>query len=138
MFAVINTVSGVVGALKETDDPIADIFTVAPVSEPLPSVGDVGEKKANGSWIFSPPKEDPAPEAATAVTALDLWSRLSDDEADQVGGAMASQPFRIRQIFQSAVTYRSDHELWPLLTSIAEELFGKTRAAEILAPSTGA
>jgi hypothetical protein len=55
---------------------------------------------------------------------------------DLVGAAMAEQPFRVRKIFETANSYRSDHELWPLLVQIATTLFGEERAAEILAPST--
>ena len=72
---------------------------------------------------------------ATVVYSVDLWSRMTDAVADQVGVAMEAQPFRIRRIFESANSYREDHELWPLLVQIATTLFGEERAAEILAPS---
>lgn len=75
------------------------------------------------------------PDPVTIVNNVDLWSRMTDAEADQVGAAMEQQSFRVRKIFESASTFRSDHELWPLLTEIAETLFGEERAAEILAPS---
>lgn len=81
---------------------------------------------------YTPP---PAPEPIAIVNKLDLWSRMTDEEADQVGAAMDTQPFRVRKIFESANTYRADHELWPLLVQIATTLFGAERAAEILAPS---
>lgn len=76
-----------------------------------------------------------SPEPITVVYSVDLWSRMTDTEADQVGAAMEQQPFRIRKIFESAGSYQSDHELWPLLEQIATALFGAERAAEILAPS---
>ncbi|MDP9561409.1 UNVERIFIED_ORG: hypothetical protein J2740_002616 [Rhizobium nepotum] len=76
------------------------------------------------------------PEAVTVVYSVDLWSRMTDDEADQVGAAMDAQPFRVRKIFESASTFRSDHELWPLLVQISTSLFGEERAAQILAPSS--
>ncbi|TWC85666.1 hypothetical protein FB593_102518 [Rhizobium sp. SJZ105] len=75
------------------------------------------------------------PEPVTIVFNVDLWSRMTDDEADQVGAAMDQQPFRVRKIFESASSFRSDHELWPLLEQIATTLFGAERAAQILAPS---
>ncbi|MCZ7451076.1 hypothetical protein O8B93_26255 [Agrobacterium rhizogenes] len=78
----------------------------------------------------------PFPEAATVVYSVDLWSRMANAEADQVGAAMAEQPFRVRKIFETANSYHSDHELWPLLVQIATTLFGEERAAQILAPST--
>lgn len=77
----------------------------------------------------------PPPLAVTIVYSVDLWSRMTNTEADQVGAAMDQQPFRVRRIFESANSYRSDHELWPLLEQIATTLFGAERAAEILAPS---
>lgn len=77
----------------------------------------------------------PEPDPVTVVYSVDLWSRMTDAEADQVGAAMEAQPFRIRRIFESANSYREDHELWPLLAQIATTLFGAERATEILAPS---
>lgn len=74
-------------------------------------------------------------EPVSVVFAVDLWSRMTNAEADLVGAAMADQPFRVRKIFETANSYRSDHELWPLLAQIAATLFGQERAAQILAPS---
>ncbi|MFF2322059.1 hypothetical protein ACFVTJ_13480 [Agrobacterium sp. NPDC058088] len=55
MFAVLNN-SGVVCALKETGDRIADVFTVVPVDpQKKPSVGDTGTRGQDGKWIFSSP-----------------------------------------------------------------------------------
>lgn len=69
----------------------------------------------------------------TVLPAVTLWERLSEAEAEQVNAAMGTQPFRTRQIFMTANTFRSDHELWPLLMQMATDLFGETRAAELLA-----
>lgn len=82
--------------------------------------------------VFEPPSVTPV----IVIFAVDLWSRMTNGEADQVGAAMAEQPFRIRKIFETANSYRSDHELWPLLVQIATTLFGEERAAQILAPSS--
>lgn len=71
----------------------------------------------------------------TILYPVDLWSRLTNAEADEVEAAMTAQPVRIQNIFRAASSYRSDHELWPLLLSIATTLFGADRAAEILAAS---
>lgn len=70
------------------------------------------------------------------VRAGDLWERLTDDEAEQVEAAIATQPVRTQNIFRARTEYHSDHELFPLLTQIATQLFGEERASEILAPST--
>ncbi|MEJ5899643.1 hypothetical protein [Ochrobactrum teleogrylli] len=74
----------------------------------------------------------PAVEPVTIIPAVTLWERMTDEEAEQVNAAMATQPFRTRQIFLTASTFRSDHELWPLLKSMATGLFGEERAAELL------
>lgn len=68
------------------------------------------------------------------VPSVSLWERLTEAEAEQVNTAMETQPFRTRQIFLTANTFRSDHELWPLLVQMATDLFGEARAAELLAP----
>lgn len=75
------------------------------------------------------------PQVPTILYPVDLWSRMTDAEADQVEAAMATQPVRIQNIFKYASSYRSDHELWPLLDTMATSLFGAERAAEILASS---
>ncbi|MGD9476954.1 hypothetical protein [Shinella sp. G-2] len=81
---------------------------------------------------YVPPAE---PQPVVIVYPVDLWSRMTDAEADAVEAAMAAQTIRVQNIFKSASSYRGDHELWPLLTSMAAELFGAPRAAEILAAS---
>lgn len=84
----------------------------------------------NGQVVeYSPPSVEPV----TILPAVTLWERLTDAEAGQVNAAMATQPFRTRQIFLTANTFRSDHELWPLLVQMATDLFGEARAAELLA-----
>lgn len=83
------------------------------------------------------PDELPVDTTTQIVTvyAVDLWSRMTDAEADQVIAAVTAQSARIQNIFRAANSYRSDHELWPLMVSTTETLFGVERAAEILAQS---
>ncbi|GAA0614886.1 hypothetical protein [Paenochrobactrum glaciei] len=81
----------------------------------------------NGEWVYNEP-EPPI----TIIPSVTLWERMSEDEAVQVEAAMSTQPFRTRQIFMTAQTFRSDHELWPLLEQTAIGLFGDARAAELL------
>ncbi len=90
--------------------------------------GNVYGKIWNGSEIVDP---TPEPEV-TILPSVTLWERLTEDEAEQVNAAMATQPFRTRQIFLTANTFRSDHELWPLLQQMANNLFGPARANELL------
>lgn len=91
--------------------------------------GTVYGKIWNGAAIVEP---DPEP-LVTIVPSVTLWERMTDEEAEQVEAAMSTQPFRTRQIFMTAITFRSDHELWPLLEQMATELFGEMRATELLA-----
>lgn len=137
MTKFVRVDGSIVAEIIRVNTPLKDTFHPEIVKNIKEAPDEVEEGWVYSEGKFAPPKEAPNPDPVIIVNALDLWSRMQDDEADQVGEAMASQSFRIRQIFQSATTYRSDHELWPLLTSIAEGLFGKNRASEILAPSTG-
>ena len=90
-------------------------------------------KWSNGQVVeYIPPAPEPAP-IITVIPAVTLWERMTDVEAEQVNAAMATQPFRTRQIFLTANTFRSDHELWPLLVQMATDLFGGERADELLA-----
>lgn len=98
---------------------------------------EAGETVPQLGWLLVDGEfQAPAvPDPVTVVYSVDLWTRMTNAEADQVGAAMDQQPFRVRRIFESANSYRSDHELWPLLVQIATGLFGAERAAQILAPS---
>jgi len=89
----------------------------------------------NGERVPMDESEIPSfepPDPVTALPAVTLWERLTEAEAEQVNAAMATQPFRTRQIFMTANTFRSDHELWPLLKSMATDLFGEERAVQLL------
>lgn len=91
----------------------------------------IAEWEAGGNVInpYIEPEPDPV---VTILPAVTLWERLTELEAEQVNAVMATQPFRTRQIFLTANTFRSDHELWPLLVQMATDLFGEERAAELL------
>lgn len=92
-------------------------------------------QKANaGEYGPIAPYVAPEPQPIiTILPAVTLWERFTEEEADQVNDAMATQPVRTQRIFTTANTFRSDHELWPLLEQMATELFGAERAAELLA-----
>ena len=80
-----------------------------------------------------PVEQEPEPEPpVTVIPAVTLWERMTDEEAEQVESVMLTQPFRIRQIFTTAQTFRSDHELWSLLVNISTTLFGEERTKELL------
>lgn len=89
-------------------------------------------RSPDGTLTTPPPLEPIESPSIVVIPAVTLWERMTDAEAEQVNVAMATQPFRTRQIFLTANTFRSDHELWPLLVQMATELFGEERAAELL------
>lgn len=101
----------------------------------LEFVDNSGLRRWDGSKVveYTPPTPEPEP-VVTILPAVTLWERLTEDEADQVNDAMATQPVRTQRIFTTVNTFRSDHELWPMLEQIAIALFGKDRACEILTP----
>lgn len=87
-------------------------------------------KWENGAVVEYTP---PVVQQVIVIPSVTFWERMADQEAEQVQVAMQAQPFRTRQIFMTAQSYRSDHELWPLLQQAAIELFGEERAGELLA-----
>lgn len=90
--------------------------------------GNVYGKIWNGTVIIEPEQKP----SVIILPSVTLWERLTEQEANQVNTAMATQPVRTQRIFTTANTFRSDHELWPLLEQMATELFGAERASELL------
>ncbi|WP_235916873.1 hypothetical protein [Brucella anthropi] len=108
-------------AVPVTDEQWADAQRIALWQSP------------DGTLTTPPPPEPVESPSVVVIPSVSLWERLTEAEAEQVNAVMATQPFRTRQIFLTANTFRSDHELWPLLQQMAIELFGEVRAAELLA-----
>ncbi|MFE0233446.1 hypothetical protein ACFW0F_05865 [Brucella anthropi] len=108
-------------AVPVTDEQWADAQRIALWQSPA------------GTLTTPPPPEPVESPSVVVIPSVSLWERLTEAEAEQVNAVMATQPFRTRQIFLTANTFRSDHELWPLLVQMATELFGEDRAAELLA-----
>ena len=92
--------------------------------------GSVYGKLWNGTAIVEPA---PEPEPTIVIPAVTFWERTTEAEGFAIEAMLNQQPFRIRQIFMTAQSYRSDHDLWPLLQNAAVQLFGENRAAELLA-----
>lgn len=133
-FALIQ--SGVV----HSEATEADAGLIGPDNKPLFDIRDVSEVDGiEPGWLAMPDGSfRPPPAASPAVIIVyrsDLYRRCTEDEAEKIDAALAQQPIRLRQIFGSVVTFRSDDELWPTLQTAAEGLFGKERAAELLAGS---
>lgn len=96
---------------------------------------ELGEEEYRKALEDAQNVPSPAP-SVVVLYPVDLWSRLTDEEADKVEEAMAKQPVRIQNIFRSASSYRSDHSLWELLKTTATTLFGEERMEQIMAPSS--
>ncbi|MDH1268919.1 hypothetical protein N5C81_14940 [Rhizobium pusense] len=99
MFAVINN-SGLVCALRETDDPIADVFTIIPVDpKETPSVGDSASLGQSGAWIFTAPTAiDISAVKAARVEALRLAceAAITGGFKSSALGAMHTYPSDIK------------------------------------------
>lgn len=113
---------------------------------PLPLNGgdfllqDDGEGPYVKEWRSSRPQPSDAelvavalPEPVVVVPAAVFWSRTTDEEADAIDAAMQKASVKIRNLWRTEDTYRSDGPLWPTLSAKASELFGEARAAELLA-----
>jgi len=110
-------------------EPVVNDYPEGTIEVPLkPSADHVWQ---NGEWVYVEP--EPEPEAVISIPAVTFWERTTEAEGSAIEAMLAQQPFRVRQIFMTAQSYRSDHELWPLLQSAAIGLFGEERAAELLA-----
>ncbi|WP_296085339.1 hypothetical protein [uncultured Agrobacterium sp.] len=119
--------------LTRPSQDILDTYPEGTIPYPLKPGEHYSPK--NGGWIFVEPTSEPLSDMVKVVFADHIWERMTLKEADQVGAAMKQRDFRTRKIFESVSSYRSDHQIWPLLHQIVTQLFGAERAAQILAPS---
>jgi len=74
------------------------------------------------------------PPGPYSIAKMLLWTRLSDAEAETVDAAMASQPARLRGIWNSATEVRSDSEFFATLKEFLAAVLGSERAGQILQP----
>lgn len=65
-----------------------------------------------------------------------FWTRMTDEEAEDFDGAMATaSPLRLRRAFNSATSMTSETELFLFVRSVLVGVVSATRADEIMAPS---
>ena len=86
-----------------------------------------------GDIVIADPPEAPTP--VTVVAKLDLYRRMTEDEADAVEELLAQQTVKMRRTFDTAQTFRSDAPEWVFLLQMANSLFKPARVAQLLAPS---
>ncbi len=104
----------------------------------VPNDMDNGHRVAIAQWeksgnVIEPYAPELEPLPVTVIPSVTFWERMTETEAEQVYERFNLQSFRTQQIFITAQSYRSDHELWPLLHQVAVDLFGAERATELLA-----
>lgn len=63
-----------------------------------------------------------------------IWRRATDAEAEMMEQALSAQPVRIRRIYDGATHLQTGDELFGLLETAMVQMFGESRAAELLAP----
>ena len=66
----------------------------------------------------------------------DIWSRCTDDEAEQLDGALQSSSVRYRRMWDDCITVEHDSALFTYLHSEMTTPFGSDRTDQLLAPST--
>lgn len=76
----------------------------------------------------------PAP-VLTRIPKDMIWRRATDAEAEQMQAALDAQPVRLRNIYAGATWIETTDELFGTLQAALVGLFGKARAAELLAPT---
>ena len=110
-------------------EPTIEDYSDGTIEVPLKPSGN--HEWQNGEWLYIEP--EPEPEPAIVIPAVTFWERTTEVAGSAIEAMLNQQSFRVRQIFMTAQSYRSDHELWPLLQTAAIGLFGETRAALLLA-----
>ncbi len=79
---------------------------------------------------------DPTPPAPPVITyKADIYRRCTDEEADAIEMALAAAPVRKRRLFESALHLDHSDEAFAFARDALVEMFGETRAGELLAAS---
>lgn len=86
----------------------------------------------DGEYTILPFVEPPP--VAYSFRVETLWSRLTDEEAEDFDTASATaSPLKMRKQFQVATSMMSDGDLFAWLKALLTTLFGAERAEELLA-----
>lgn len=62
-----------------------------------------------------------------------IWRRVTDAEAEIMDAALGSQSVRVRRIYDGAQVISTDGELYSILLAAMIQLFGESRAEQLLA-----
>lgn len=95
--------------------------------EPEPSIADIDQHIAANEHLLDEPP------VVIVLPVNVLFGRMTDEEAESLDTAMMAEPLRIRRMWSTASSFRSDQEPWAVIKGHAIGLFGQDRADEILA-----
>lgn len=95
--------------------------------EPEPSIADIDQHIAANEHLLDEPP------VVVVLPVNVLFGRMTDEEAESLDTAMMAEPLRIRRMWATASSFRSDQEPWAVIEGHAIGLFGQDRADEILA-----
>lgn len=97
----------------------------------------IGWTYVDGKFVEPPRVEQPEPEpiVLTKISKNLIWERATDAEAEQMDAALKAQPIRIRRIYDGATFISTEDELYGLLNAAMVQMFGETRAKELLEPN---
>lgn len=65
-----------------------------------------------------------------------IWRRATDAEAEIMDAALGSQSVRVRRIYDGAQVISTDGELYSILLAAMIQLFGESRAQQLLEKET--
>ncbi|MDV2988139.1 UNVERIFIED_CONTAM: hypothetical protein Q9R58_27950 [Methylobacteriaceae bacterium AG10] len=90
----------------------------------------------DGALQAVPIAPDPVAAQQPVITfKADIWRRCTDEEAASIDEALKAAPIRQRRLFEDAQYLDHADEAFAFARTALVELFGETRAAELLAAS---
>ncbi|MGO4738661.1 hypothetical protein AB4099_19085 [Bosea sp. 2KB_26] len=109
------------------------------VPPPVRSEGELAKWDPNTeTWSIVVPPPDPEPEPGPPkkiVLISTFWSRMTDEEAEAVDGAIAGTSVRLRRVFNALGALPNHHPDYSAIRDLVIAAVGsQTRADEILLP----
>lgn len=86
--------------------------------------------KAANPWV-----EPASPRPLENISKNIIWERMTEQEAAQADAMLKLQPPKILRIYEGATYVSTKADLYPQLLGAMTQMFGPSRAAEILEPN---